>query len=86
MKDVLLLHDNARPHTSLRTSEAIIKTGRTFRPLPAHSPDLAPSDCHLFGPVKDGLRGRYFAEFNELKRNFCDVLRSRGWEFYNTDT
>jgi hypothetical protein len=75
MKDVLLLHDNAWPHTSLRTREAIEA---------AHSPDLAPSDCGLFGPVRDALRGRHFADGNELKQSFRDVLRSRGREFYNT--
>jgi hypothetical protein len=29
MKDVLLLHDNARPHTSLNTREAIARMLRT---------------------------------------------------------
>jgi histone-lysine N-methyltransferase SETMAR len=67
MKDVLLLHDNAQPHTSLRTSEAIEKMGWTVLPRPAHSSDLAPSDCHLFRPVTDALRGRHFADDNELK-------------------
>jgi hypothetical protein len=61
MKDVLLLHDNARPHTGLRTREAIEKMGWNFPARPAHSPDLAPSDCHLFGPSRDAMRGRDFA-------------------------
>jgi hypothetical protein len=55
MKDVLLLHDNARPHTSLGTREAIAKIRWTVPPQPAHSPDLAPSDYRLFGPVKDAI-------------------------------
>jgi hypothetical protein len=50
----------------------------TVLPHPAHSPDLAPSDYHLFGPVKDALRGRHFADDDELKQVFRDVLRSRG--------
>jgi histone-lysine N-methyltransferase SETMAR len=29
---------------------------------PAYSPDLAPSDFHLFGPLKNALRGRRFAD------------------------
>jgi hypothetical protein len=69
MKDVLLLHDNARPHISLRTREAIAKTGRTVVPHPAHSPDLAPSNYHLFSPVRDALRGRHFADYSELKQS-----------------
>jgi hypothetical protein len=87
MKDVLLLHNNARPHTRSRTREAIAKMGWTVLPHPAHSPDLAHYDCHLFGPVPlRSLRGRYFAANNELKQSFRDVLRSRGGEFYNTGT
>jgi hypothetical protein len=39
-------------------------------PHPAHSPDLAPSDYHLFGPVKDALYERRFADGNELKHSF----------------
>jgi histone-lysine N-methyltransferase SETMAR len=86
MKDVLLLHDNARPHTSLRTREAIVKMARTVLPHPAHSPILAPSDCHVFGPVKDGLHGRHFVYDDELKQSFRDVLESQGREFYETGT
>jgi hypothetical protein len=36
--DVLLLHDNARPHTSLRTREGIRKMGWAVSPRPAHPP------------------------------------------------
>jgi hypothetical protein len=83
MKDVLLLHDIAWPHTSLRAHEAIAKMGWTVLTHPSHSPDLAPFDYHLFGPVKHALRGRHFADANELKQTFRDVLRSQGREFYN---
>jgi hypothetical protein len=48
--------------------------GGNLLPHPAHSPDLAPSDCHLFGPVNDPLHGRNFADDNELKQSFLVVL------------
>jgi hypothetical protein len=84
MKDVLLLHDNARPHTALQTREAMAKVGCTVLPHSAHSPDPPPSDHHMFGPVSDALRGHHFADDNELKQSFRDVLLSRGREFHNT--
>jgi histone-lysine N-methyltransferase SETMAR len=84
MKDVLLLHDNARPHTSLRKREAIPKMGRTVLPHNAHTPDLALSDYHLFGPVNNALRGSHFADDNELKQRFRDAPRSRVMGYYNT--
>ena len=52
---VLLQHDNARPHTALLTREYTAKLGWTVLPHPLYSPDLAPLDFHLFGPMKDGL-------------------------------
>jgi hypothetical protein len=37
---------------------------------PAHSPDLAFSDYHLFGPAKHALLGHHFADDKELKQSF----------------
>jgi len=34
---------------------------------PAYSPDLAPSDYHLFGPLKEALGGRRFTSDEEVK-------------------
>jgi histone-lysine N-methyltransferase SETMAR len=62
MEMQLIQHDNARRHTSLRTQEAITKFGWTMPPHPSYSPDLAPSDFHLFGPLKDALRGARFED------------------------
>jgi hypothetical protein len=67
MKDVLLLDDNARPYTSIRTLEAIAKMAWTVLSHPAHDPDLAPSDYQLFVPVNNALRRRHLAGDKELK-------------------
>jgi hypothetical protein len=50
-----ILDENAWPHTSLHTLEAIAKMGWAVLSHPAHSPDLIPSGNNLFGPVKDAL-------------------------------
>ena len=34
---------------------------------PPYSPDLAPSDNHFFGPLKEALRGRRFTSDQEVK-------------------
>ena len=51
-KKVLLLHDNARPHTASQKVETINHLGFEVLEHPAYSPDLAPSDSHLLGPLK----------------------------------
>ncbi|PNF16036.1 hypothetical protein B7P43_G04626 [Cryptotermes secundus] len=61
-----LQYDNDRPHTSLATTAHIAKFGRTVLPYPPYSPDLAPLDFHLFGPMKYGLRGQHFPDNNAV--------------------
>ena len=48
LKNVVLLHDNVRPHTARVTQERILKLGWSVLPHPPYSPDLAPSDYHPF--------------------------------------
>jgi hypothetical protein len=86
MNQVLFLHDNARPHTSLNTREAIATMGRTVLPHPPYSPDLAPPDFHLFGPLKDALQGRRFEDDEELRHILHEELRRFRKEFYATGT
>jgi hypothetical protein len=36
-------------------------------PRPAHSPNLAPGDYHLFSPLKDALGGKRFRANDEVR-------------------
>ncbi len=54
-KRSLLLQDNARVHTAIETKAKITELKWQPLPHPAYSPDLAPSDFHLFGPLKEPL-------------------------------
>jgi histone-lysine N-methyltransferase SETMAR len=51
-RGVLLHHDNARPHTAQATQERIQELQWELLEHLPYSLDLAPSDFHLFGPLK----------------------------------
>jgi len=55
---IVLLHDNARPHMAASTAERIQEYGWELFDHPPYSPDLAPSDYHLFMHLKNLLGGQ----------------------------
>lgn len=57
---VLLHQDNAPAHTSAVAKAAIDECGFELLQHPPYSPDLAPSDFHLFRFLKELLRGQKF--------------------------
>ena len=52
---ILLLHDNARPHTAARTAQLLQQFRWEVYDHPPYSPHLAPSDYHLFMHLKKWL-------------------------------
>jgi transposase len=59
-KGVVLLHDNARPHTVTRTNALIRLFNWEIFDHPPYSPDLSPSDYHLFTKMKVRLATQRF--------------------------
>jgi len=57
--EVLFQHDSAGPHMSLKM-EAIIKCVGTLLHHSPYSPNLASSDFHIFGALKDAIHGVKF--------------------------
>jgi hypothetical protein len=57
---ILLLHDNACPHTATHTLETRRKLKWEVVEHAAHSPDLAPADFRFFGLLKGALEGSRF--------------------------
>ena len=51
-------------------------------PHPPYSPDLAPSDYHLFPNMKKQLRGRVFNDDDETKAAVMKVLEEFPAEFF----
>ncbi|GFO43387.1 proteasome assembly chaperone 2 [Plakobranchus ocellatus] len=68
-RSVVLQHDNATPHSANLTQQWLQRYGWEILPHLAHSPDLAPSDFHLFGPLKRHLGGMAFETEDDLIMN-----------------
>jgi len=59
-KGVLFLHDNAVAHRAIATQKKLAYLGFQCLDHPPYSPDLAPSDYHLFSGLKKQLKGSHF--------------------------
>jgi hypothetical protein len=53
--DILLQHNNAKPHTTAATTDGTAHLGFTVLPHLANSPDLSPRDFHLLPKLKEDL-------------------------------
>jgi len=63
----LLHHNNARPHCSAQTQDAMTSLKFKVVPHPPYSPDLAPSDFWLFPKLKETLKGQHFSSDAEVE-------------------
>jgi transposase len=60
---ILLLHSNAQPHISCTTVNLLKTWHWEILPHPPCSPDLAPSDFHLFPKLKKHLQSLQYSSF-----------------------
>jgi len=51
-------------------------------PHPPYSPDLAPSDYHLFGPLKEHLDGKRFRNNEEVIQAVQECLHWQPKDFF----
>ena len=65
-KAVLFFHDNVPAHQALATLKKLAYLGFQFLDHPPYSPDLAPSDYHLFPGLKKQLKVRHFSSDAEV--------------------
>ena len=62
----LFLHNNAPAHLALATQKKLTYLGFRFLDHPPYSPDLTPSDYHLFTGLKKQWKGRHFSSDAEV--------------------
>jgi len=65
-KWVLFLHDIAPALRAFVTQKKLAYLGFQYLDHPPYSPDLAPSDYHLFPGLKKQLKGHHFSSDAEV--------------------
>jgi len=80
---VLLQHDNARPHTARSTVATTQDLSFECLPHPPYSPDLVPSDFHVFGPLKEEMGGKSFRSEEEVQQAVHEWLHSQPKDFFS---
>ena len=81
-KGVLFLHENAPAHRALATQKKLAYLGFHYFDHPPHSPDLAPSDYHLFPGLKKQLKGRHSSSDAEVIAAVETWLDGQNCEFF----
>jgi histone-lysine N-methyltransferase SETMAR len=81
-KGVILQHDNARPHAAKLTQEKIRQLNWEVLPHPPYSPDIAPSDFHLFRSMEHSLKNKNFKNIDQVRNHLEEYFSSKDTKFY----
>ena len=79
---VILLHDNARPHVSKLVTDVLKELKWDVLPHPLYSPDIAPSDYHLFRSMAHALSEQRFKNNVDVKKWLDNWIASKTTKFY----
>lgn len=80
----ILLHDNARPHTSYKTIAKLNELKYEILQHPPYSPDLSPTDFHLFKHLELFLRAKQYENEDSLKNAISEFIDSKDQNFFKT--
>ena len=81
-RGIVFHQDNARPHTSIMTRQKLRELGWEVLMHPPYSPDLAPSDYHLFLSMANEFAGENFASREVCESRLSQFFANRGEGFY----
>ena len=81
-KVVFFFHDNVPAHRALATQKKLAYLGFCFLHHPPYSPDLAPSNYHLFLGLKKKLKVRHFSSDAEVTVSAETCLDGQTSDFF----
>ncbi|GFW63112.1 histone-lysine N-methyltransferase SETMAR [Trichonephila clavipes] len=75
--------DNSRPHTSVVTRQKLWGLGWEVLIHPPYSPNLAPSDYHLFHALQNFLSDRKLGSREDCENRLLDDFAIKDQDFYD---
>lgn len=81
-KGVVFHHDNAKPHAAIATQEKLRSFGWEVLMHPPYSPDLAPSDYHLFRSLQNSLNGVKLDSREACENHLSQFFAQKPRKFY----
>lgn len=79
---LILLHDNARPHVHSSVINYLKGTKWEVLLHPPYSPDIAPTDFHLFRSMESALSGERFTSRGDIEKWLDNWFASKDPEFF----
>ncbi|GBP63236.1 Mariner Mos1 transposase [Eumeta japonica] len=79
---IILPHDNARPRVAVPVKKYLKALDWEVLPHPPYSPDIAPSDYHLFRPMAHALSEQRFTSYEDTKNWVDSWIASKDKEFF----
>lgn len=79
---VHFLHDNAPAHRSRKSTQKLLELNWAVLTHPPYSPDLAPTDYHLFRSLQNHIKDKRFESEDELKVMLDDFFNQKPASFY----
>ncbi|XP_018366071.1 PREDICTED: histone-lysine N-methyltransferase SETMAR-like [Trachymyrmex cornetzi] len=81
-KGVVFHQHNVRSHISLQSRQKLVQLGWDVLPHPPYSPDLAPSDYHLFRVLQKSLNGKSFNSLEDCKNHLDQFIAEKDAKFW----